>query len=258
MGGCPRPPGRQGREPGGDDADRGARAPRVHGHDRGLHRLPRGGGPLSEGHLGGADQRAPPDPDGDGQGVRQPGATTPRLLPLRREVLDARNDGHDPEPRDERRGRTRAGRAHRRPALRLRRLPAGDPDVRERRARDGRRDLRGDAPPPADRGRRRHRSRARGGRLDGAHPALQGTREGAHPRAVPAGSAGAAQVCHGGGLRVVEREAGRRLPGGVRHPPRHRHGRQHPDDGIREHGTELGDGGRHEPQSLDRRAGAGR
>ena len=54
---------------------------------------------------------------------------------LRRQVLHARHDGHDPEPRAQRSNGGRAGREDRQRALRLGLLPPLHPDVRRRGAR---------------------------------------------------------------------------------------------------------------------------
>ncbi len=64
---------------------------------------------------------------------REPAA---RLGPLGREVLDARHDGHDSQPRAERRGRRRAEGADQQRPLRVRQLSPLHPDVRQRRPRD--------------------------------------------------------------------------------------------------------------------------
>ena len=55
-------------------------------------------------------------------------------VPLGRGDLDAGDDGHDPQPRPERRRGGRPRRRHRKPALRVRLLSAADPDVRRGRA----------------------------------------------------------------------------------------------------------------------------
>ncbi len=55
--------------------------------------------------------------------------------PFGREVLHARHDGHDSEPRAERRERAGIGQAQQQSALRRRLLSPPDPDVRQRRSR---------------------------------------------------------------------------------------------------------------------------
>ena len=72
------------------------------------------------------------------QAVRRPVRPAARLGPLGRRGLDARDDGHDPQPRAQRRRRRGARRGHRQPAVRLRLVPAADPDVRRGRRRDRR------------------------------------------------------------------------------------------------------------------------
>ena len=71
----------------------------------------------------------------DRQGLRRPRQPAARQRPLRREVLDARDDGHGPQPRPERGDAAGPDRAHRQRALRLGRLPPLHPDVRADRAR---------------------------------------------------------------------------------------------------------------------------
>ena len=62
----------------------------------------------------------------------------PLLVSVRsgRQVLDARHDGHDPEPRPERRCRRRAEEPDPERPVRVRQLPALHPDVRQRRPRN--------------------------------------------------------------------------------------------------------------------------
>ena len=91
------------------------------------------------------------------------------VVPLRREVLDARHDGHRAEHRPERRGRRRPRRAHRRPALRVRRVPAPRADVRHRGAGRARRAVRGRARAVSRAARRRQRRGARRRRPEGDH-----------------------------------------------------------------------------------------
>ena len=81
---------------------RPADAARLHDHDRGLQRLLRGrraapGRPLGRRPRGDARGRAPVR-----QGLRRPDEPAPRQRPLRRQVLDARDDGHGPQPRPQR------------------------------------------------------------------------------------------------------------------------------------------------------------
>ena len=107
--------------------------PGLHRHHRGLPRVPRTGNwPTGLWEAGG--RRAAGAREADRQALRRPHRPAAGLLPLGRQVLDARDDGHRPEHRPERRDGAGPGRAHRRPALRLRRLPPADPDVRHRGA----------------------------------------------------------------------------------------------------------------------------
>ena len=73
----------------------------------------------------------------DRQGLRRRRQPAPRQRPLGRQVLDARDDGHGPQPRAQRADAARPDRADRQRALRLGRLPPVHPDVRP--DRDGRR-----------------------------------------------------------------------------------------------------------------------
>ena len=75
----------------------------------------------------------------DRQGLRRRRQPAPRVGPLGRQVLDARDDGHGPQPRAQRGDPPGPGRADRQRALRLGRLPALHPDVRpDRDGREGR------------------------------------------------------------------------------------------------------------------------
>ena len=75
---------------------------RLHDHDRGLQRLLRGRQAAARGPLG---RRARGDARGRAalrQGLRRRGEPAARLGPLGRQVLDARDDGHRPQPRPQR------------------------------------------------------------------------------------------------------------------------------------------------------------
>ena len=70
-----------------------------------------------------------------GRRLRRREQPAARLGPLRRARLDARHDGHHPQPRPQRPHRAGAGQVVRRRALRLGLLPPLHPDVLRRRAR---------------------------------------------------------------------------------------------------------------------------
>ena len=67
--------------------------------------------------------------------LRRREAAAARLRPLRRARVDARHDGHDPQPRPQRRNRAGSGEVVERRALRARFLSPLHPDVLRRRAR---------------------------------------------------------------------------------------------------------------------------
>ena len=133
---------RQGREPRRDDQRGPARASRIHHLHRRLPPLLRARPQGARQHRrrdGGERQE---DREGGRRAARLGEEPAARLGPLGREVLDARHDGHDPEPRPQRRDRRGPQGAHRQRPLRLRQLPPLHPDVRQRRARNGQGDLR--------------------------------------------------------------------------------------------------------------------
>ena len=89
-------------------------------------------------------QRAPRGArEDDGQEARPVRRPAAGLGALRRQVLDARDDGDRPQHRAQRRVGARPGRAGGQRAVRLGLLPPADPDVRQDRARHRRRALRG-------------------------------------------------------------------------------------------------------------------
>ena len=130
-----RPPRGQGGQPRRHDPAGGAGAPRLHRHHRGLPGLPGRRRGLPAGLLG-PDREGPrAGGEGHGQALRRSRRAAAGLLPLRGQVLHARDDGHRPEHRPQRRGGRRPGPPHRGRALRVRLLPPPRPDVRRRRAR---------------------------------------------------------------------------------------------------------------------------
>ncbi len=123
-----------------------------------------------------------------------------RVGPLRRPRLDARHDGHDPQPRPQRPDGRGAGDQDRQRALRVGLLPPLRPDVRRRRprraeapgrgpraVRDGHREAQARAP---SRGHRGHQ--ALGRRPEGARAPLQGAGEGARRQELPGVAVGSA------------------------------------------------------------------
>ena len=103
---------------------------RLHDHDRGLQRLLRGRRAAAGRAVGRRPRRRPSRSSAAparASATRQP---APRQRPLGRQVLDARDDGHGPQPRPQRGDAPRADRADRQRALRLGRVPAVHPDVR--------------------------------------------------------------------------------------------------------------------------------
>ena len=118
-----------------DDADRRSGPRGVHDHDRRLPRL-HARGQANAGRARGGDRRARRAPRGARrQAPRRRRRPAARLRALGRRRLDARDDGHDPQPRPQRR-RDRGPRAQdRQRALRVRLVPAADPDVRRGRRR---------------------------------------------------------------------------------------------------------------------------
>ena len=230
------PARRQGLRPRRDDQRRPAGAPGLHDHDRGLQ-------PLLRARAQGAGRRRAGDGGEPARSSRrwpgqQFGSTdepAARVGPLGREVLDARHDGHDPQPRPERRdGRGAEGPDRQRP-VRLRQLPPLHADVRQRRARDPEGRVReGVRRRQAREGREaRHRPR-RAGAARGRE-ALQGVVQAQDRQGVPAGSDGAAARRAQRRVPLVEQPPRQGIPPHLRHPRPHRHGGQRAADGVRQH-----------------------
>ena len=149
-----------------------------------------------------------------GQGLRRRREPAPRQRPLGRQVLDARDDGHRPQPRAERGDAPGADRPDRQRALRLGRVPPVHPDVRA--------DRHGRRRPSASTSRSRPRKEAHGARrqdtdldvddLQGARRRVQGDRPRRHRPRLPDRPVRAARPRDQGRLRVVVRQARPRLP----------------------------------------------
>ena len=147
-----------------------------------------------------------------GAKVGRCGSAAARVGSLGRQVLDAGDDGHHPEPRPERPCGRGAQGAHRERPVRLRQLPALRPDVRQRRAGDSEGGVRGRVRrgQGAPRGDPRHGARrgrpARGGR------AVQGGGDPRERRAVSARPAAAAPDGARRGLPLVAEPAREGVP----------------------------------------------
>ena len=248
-----RPAGRQGSEPGRDDAGGPAGAARVHHLDRGVHGLLRAAPPGARGHRrrDGPPRRAAREADGPPARRHRPAAAG--VGPVGLEVLDARHDGHHPQPRPQRPRRRGPEGAHGQRPVRVRQLPPLHPDVRQRRAGDPEGGLRGGVRRGQGAPRRRPRHRARRDRPARGRRPLQGGRHPRERRALPAGRA--APASHGPRRRVplVAEPARQGVPAHLRHPGRHRDGRQRAGDGLRQHRRPLRHRRRVHAQPGDRR-----
>ena len=151
------------------------------------------------------------------QDVRRQPQSAAGLGTLRRARIDARHDGHRAQSRPQRRDRGDTGEAIRRPALRLRFLPALHHDVFRRGARRRSSPLRGDArrPQGPQRLRARHRSVRR--RLGRAGRALQAAGGRGARRAVSAGSAQAVMGRDRRRVRFVDEPARHHLSPPAQH-----------------------------------------
>ena len=145
-----RPARRQGRGPRRDDQRRPPGPARLHHHDRGVQRLLHRRREAARRPVGRRPRGRPRGRGGDRQALRRCGRPAPGVGPLGRQVLDARDDGHGPQPGAQRGDAPRADRADRQRALRLGRLPAVHPDVRaDRHGREGRALRRTRSTPPS-------------------------------------------------------------------------------------------------------------
>ena len=195
--------------------------------------------------------------DADRQGLRQRRRPAARLGPLRRQVLDARDDGHGPQPRPQRGDAPRAGRADRQRALRLGCLPPVHPDVRaDRHGREGRALRRG------ARGRQARPRRRAGHRADRRRPARRSSTEFKAivredtGRDFPSDPYEQLDLAIKAVFAQLVRQARDRLPEQPEDRPRPRHRGQRRDHGLRQHGRRLRDRRRLHPRPEHRREGA--
>ncbi len=118
---------------------------------RGVQRVQGVGGGFPEGLLDEVAEHRKHLEETMGRQIGDPRDPSARLGPLRRSVLDARDDGHGPERRAERRERRGAHEPDRIRPLRVGFLPTAAADVRQDRDGCGRRAVRGSASMPRKR-----------------------------------------------------------------------------------------------------------
>ncbi len=185
------PARRQGLRPRRDDERRPAGPARLHDHDGRLQPLLRAraqGAGRSRDADGSEPREAREGRRPEVRVHRQPAA---RVRALGRQVLDAGHDGHDPQPRPERRGGRRAEGPHGQRPVRLRQLPPVHADVRQRRARDSQGGVReGVRRRQAREGREARHGARRAGAARGRE-ALQGRRQAQDGQGVPERADGA-------------------------------------------------------------------
>ena len=197
-------------------------------------------------------------PGGAGrQAARRSRRPAAGLGALRSARLDAGNDGHGPQPRAERRRRSRAWPrrtgnerfawdSYRRFLQMFGNVVRGI-DARRYRAGDRGRE---------DSARRRARHGARSPTICVSLRATSSGSSGADGRGVPGGSSGAASPGDRGGVRLLERRARGRVPAAEPDSRRLGDRGQRPADGLRQHGDEFRLGGRLQPRPAHRRTGA--
>ena len=210
----------------------------------------------SRGALAGGGRARGAPPGACRQALRRPVRPAPRVGALGRGRLDAGDDGHDPQPRPQRRRGRGPRRRDGQPPLRLRLVPPPRADVRRGRRRDRRAPVRGRAA-----GAQGTQERAARRRPDGRRPAradhdLPGDLRARGPRSVPAGGGRAAPPRDARGLRLLGVAARQGLPAHLRHPRRPRDRGQRRPDGVRQQGRHVRDGRLLHAQPVDRRARA--
>ena len=194
----------------------------------------------------------------DRQGLRRRRQPAARERPLGRQVLDAGDDGHGPQPRPQRGDAARARRADRQRALRLGRLPALHPDVRPDRhgASSGERfDHALEAAKQRPR-RRRRTPTSTPATCASSSPSSRRSSASRHGPRLPGRPERAARPRDQGRLRSLVRQARPRLPQVPEDRPRPRHGGQRRDHGLRQHGRRLRHRRRLHARPEHRREGA--
>ena len=177
---------------------------------------------------------------GDGQAVRQCGRSAAAVGALRRPRVDARHDGHHPEPGAERRGGGWPGSAGRQRALCLGFLSPLRADVRRRRdgseaGVEGRpRSLRSHHRHDQGQEGRQARYRARCNRSEGAGRALQGADPRPHRARLSHRPVAAALGRRGGRVRELEQRPRTRLSRVERHSTELGHCGQRAGHGVRQ------------------------
>ena len=171
---------------------------------------------------------------------------------VRCENLDARDDGHGPEHRTERLDR-RGSRPDVERTVRLGCVSATLVDVRSDCEGDRHSQVRSDLGTPQRENRSPQRHRPRPRRAESDRSGFQGIVPPRGRRGIPLGRETATAGIRGGHLPILEREAGGGLPDLQQDPAHARDRREHPDDGVRQHGARLRDGGCVHPEPSDGR-----
>ena len=187
-----------------------------------------------------------------GKHARRRDRPAARVGAFGRAVLDARDDGHGPQPRAERRVGEGPREADEQRAVRVRLLPPLRADVRQDRARRAGRPVRGRAPRPARREEPEGRHRADGRRPRRPRRDVQGDRE-------PRGRASTSRPTRASNCATRSKPCSAhgtapraRLPPHGEDPRRPRHRGQRADDGVRQQGRRLRHRRRVHPQPVDR------
>ena len=174
----------------------------------------------------------------DRQEIRRRRRPAAGLGALRVGHVDAGHDGHHPQPRPQRDHARGADPPHRQRALRLRRVAALHPAVRQGRARRARRGVRRAVRGRQDARRRQAGRAARPRRPARCRRALPARRAAAHRPSVPGRPVRAARDRHQGGVQLLDGQARHRLSPRVQDHAGHgeRHRGQRGDHGVRQHG----------------------
>ena len=193
----------------------------------------------------------------DRQGLRRPGQPAPRERPLRRQVLDARDDGHGPQPRASTRRRCRAW--SRSPATSA---SAGTPTAASSRCSAGSSwrssGERFDHALEAAKERARRQAGHRPRRRRAAATSSASSRRSSRPTPAATSPTTRTSSSTSRSRRSSRSWFGKRARDYRKNqddPRRPRHGRQRRDDGLRQHGRRLGDRRRLHPRPEHRREG---